>query len=216
MAQFAVIGMGRFGRAVARNLALIGESILAVDHRKERLDSVAAEVDSVAITDTTDEGAVAALQLHRMTAVVVAMGSRATEASLLTTAILKELKVPYIVARAFDERHSRLLLAVGANEVLNPEDDMGKRLAIRLAHPGVLAEIAFGDAVVAEVETPEQFVGRTLAELSFRSRHGISILAIRRDNSTQVNPDAEARLESGDIMVVLGRRDSIDALAERR
>lgn len=209
MAEFAVIGLGRFGRAVARNLSASGESVLAVDIASDRLAAVADDVDAVATVDTTSEDAVEALRLERMSAVVVTIGSRATEASLLTTAILHELDVPRIVARAFDERHARLLLEIGASEVLIPEDEMGSRLALRLSAPRILDQIPLGDAVIAEIQAPEAFVGRSLAELGLRARHGITVLAVRRSGKTVPNPGGEHTFHEGDILVVIGSPDSV-------
>jgi trk system potassium uptake protein TrkA len=213
MAEFAVIGMGRFGRAVARNLAEQGQAVLAIDRDADRLDRVAALVDSTARVDATDENALGNLDLDRMACVVVAMGSRATEASILTTALLRELGVPRIVARAFDEPHSRVLLAIGASEVLNPEEEIGRRLARRLSTPSVVGEIALGDARVAEVEAPEAMVGKSLLELDLRNRLDLSVLAIRRGLATLTNPSAEEPVESGDVLVVLGHPAAIDRLA---
>jgi trk system potassium uptake protein TrkA len=214
MAEFAVIGIGRFGRAVARGLARGGESVLAIDRDRARLDQVAADVDSTVLADTTSETALQALSLDRLTACVVAIGPRATEASLLTTALLKEQGVAHIVARAFDPRHARVLLAVGAHEVVNPEDEMGARLAGRLAHPGIVDQIPLGDARLAEVEAPESLVGLSLAEADLGGRHRLSVLAIRRRGTTQTSPPSTSRIDSGDVLIVLGSRADIESLAE--
>jgi len=211
MADFAVVGMGRFGRAVARSLAEEGQSVLAVDRDPERLRAVAEDVDAVAAVDMTDEEAVAALRLERMSCVVVAIGSRATEASLLTTAILRRFAVSRIVARAFDERHARVLLAIGADEVLNPEDEIGQRLALRLAHPDLLDQIRLGDALIAEVEAPEAWVGESLGDLY--EAHRIATLALRRGGATDSDPRPEERVASGDVLVLMGRGDTIRRVA---
>jgi trk system potassium uptake protein TrkA len=216
MAEFAVIGAGRFGRAVARALARERQSVLVIDRDGARLQRIAPDVDSILQADTTREPEVAALRLDRLTAVVVAIGSRATEASLLTVAILKELAVPQIVARAFDRRHARLLLALGATEVMIPEDEVGERLATRLAQPAVLEHIRFADAEIAEVATPEALVGPTLRELDLRGRYSLTLLAIRSGETTRVNPGPDDRLKSGDVVVVLGQRESIAAVAALR
>lgn len=216
MGRFAIIGLGRFGRAVARNLVAVGEAVLAIDKDRSRLDMVSTEVDSVAVADTTSEAAVAALGLERMTSVVVAIGSRATEASALTTAILRELDIPHIVARAFDDRHARLLRAVGAHEVLNPEDEMGRRLALRLAHPTVIDQIPVGEHVLSEIETPESLVGRSLSELRLKEGWGVTLIAIHRGGRTRVDPESEEELESGDVLVLLGDRESVQRLAEKK
>lgn len=216
MARFAVIGLGRFGRAVANSLVREEQAVLAIDRDPRRLDLVAGEVDATARADTTDEEAMAALQLDRMSCAVVTIGSRATEASILTVAILRDQGVPRVVARAFDDRHARLLLALGANEVLNPEDEIGARLALRLARPDILDQFEFGAARVAEVEAPELFVGSTLGDLDLRVRHGVSALVIRRGSDALPNPGAGTVVESGDVLVVLGREEAIEAVAALR
>jgi len=213
MPEFAVIGMGQFGRAVARSLVQESQGVLAIDLDLERLDKVRSEVDATSRTDTTDEAAMAALKLDRMSCVVVAIGVRASEASLLTVAILKDLGVPRIVARSFDKRHARLLLATGANEVLNPEEESGERLAGRLVRPGVLDQIAFGEVRVAEVETPESFVGGSLAQLDLRSRFGVTVIAIQRGDLVLANPEPEEPVESGDVLVLLGSDPAITGVA---
>lgn len=216
MADFAVIGLGRFGRAVARSLVREGQAVLGVDRDPARLALVSDEVDATVRADTTDEAAVEGLRLDRMTAVVVTIGSRATEASLLTVAILRELEVPRIVARAFDERHARLLLAIGVHEVLNPEDEMGARLALRLARPGIVDQIRLGGGTLAEIEVPEAFAGRALVDLDLRNRHGVAVLAIHRGDETLPGPGADAVLESGDVLVVLGDEEAIRRVAVLR
>jgi trk system potassium uptake protein TrkA len=213
VSEFAVIGLGRFGRSVARSLVREGQAVLAIDIDPTRLEQVDDEVDATSRADTTDEQAMAALRLDRMSCVVVSIGSRATEASLLTVAILRELGVPRIVARSFDERHARLLLAIGANEVINPEVDMGARLAWRLARPGILDQFDLGDARVAEVEAPESLVGSSLAELDLGGRRQLAVLLLRRGHEVRANPGPQERIESGDVLVLLGSERAIADLA---
>jgi trk system potassium uptake protein TrkA len=212
MAEFAVIGIGRFGRAVALNLVAQGQGVLAVDLDPARLARVAAEVDSTAVADTTDPDAVAVLGLERAACTVVAIGSRATEASLLTTAILAQREVPRVVARAFNERHARLLLAVGAHEVLNPEQEIGRRLALRLAHPGIRDRFGDGRATVAEVEAPEVWAGRTLGSLDLR-RRGVTALALLRAGGAETDLPPERALASGDRLVLLGPAEALHEVA---
>jgi trk/ktr system potassium uptake protein len=212
MAEFAVIGIGRFGRAVARNLTREGQAVLAVDSNPRRLELIADEVDAVATADTTDEEVVASLKLDRMACVVVTIGSRATEASLLTVAILRELEVPRIVARAFDERHARLLLSIGANEVLNPEDEIGKRLARSLANPGIGDQIRFGGTTVAVVEAPESLAGQPLQALELAGRFGVSVLAIGRPSEGSLRAIPEETVKSGDLLVLMGPPEGVKAV----
>ena len=211
--EFVVIGLGRFGRALATSLVREGQVVLGVDRDRERVQELADEVDSVVVADSTDEEALTGLQLERMSCVVVTIGAKSTEASILTTALLRQIGIPRIVARAFTELHARVLLAVGAHEVVKPEDDMGRRLALRLANPGIVDQIQLGDAQLAEVEAPQAFVGQTLAELDLRSRYKVSVLAVRHDETIVSNPGADARVEAGDVLVVLGDPEDVLKLA---
>jgi trk system potassium uptake protein TrkA len=149
-----------------------------------------------------------------MACVVVTIGSRATEASILTVAILRELGVPRIVARAFDERHARLLLAIGANEVLNPEDEMGERLALHVARPGILDRFRCAGGWVAEVEAPEAFAGSALGDLDLAG--DVEVLAVRRGDRVEARPAADWRIESGDVLIVLGGEDAIHRIEALR
>lgn len=216
MAELAVIGLGRFGRAAARSLVRDGQAVLAIDHDPARLELVAGEVDATARADTTDEEALAELRLGRMACVVVTIGSRATEASILTVAILRELGVPRIVARAFDERHARLLLAIGAHEVLNPEDEMGERLALHVARPGILDRFRCAGGWVAQVEAPEAFVGSALGALDLAAAGGVEVLALRRGDRVTARPGADWRIESGDVLVVFGEEEAVHRIEALR
>lgn len=214
MSEFAVIGVGRFGRAVARGLTREGQSVLAVDLDPERLELLADEVDATARADTTDERTMSGLGLERMAAVVVTIGSRAREASILTVAILRGLNVARIVARAFDDRHARLLLSIGADEVLVPEDEIGQRLAWRLASPALVERLRLGEGVVAEVEAPVSFVGRTVRELEEESGD-ISVLAVRGRAGPVPHPAPEQTLEAGDLLLVLGPASTVERFTAR-
>ncbi|MDY7096210.1 MAG: TrkA family potassium uptake protein [Acidobacteriota bacterium] len=211
--ELVIIGLGRFGRSVATNLARRGQSVLAVDRAAERVELIAEEVDSVAIADATDEAALDELPLERISCAVVTMGSRATEASILTTALLRQMGVPRIVVRSFNDLHARVLLAVGASEVINPEDEMGHRLALHLANPSLGSQIELGDASITELDAPETFAGQSLAELHLRKRHRVTVLALRRGEEVLANPEAGEKIESGDVLVLLGHGDDIQRVA---
>lgn len=212
--RFAVIGIGQFGKAVVRNLSERGQSVLAIDTAQNELDLIEEICDSAVCADSTDETVLQDLQLARMTCVVVAIGAASMESSILTTALLKQLGVPRIVARSISALHSRVLRAVGAHETINPEEEMGTRLARRLAEPNVLEQFDLGeDAQIAEVEAPQKFVGRTLVEIDVRNKYGVSIMAIKRGASIHGNPVASTVVRSGDILVLLGSGPAIRALA---
>ncbi|MBA2662466.1 MAG: TrkA family potassium uptake protein [Bradymonadaceae bacterium] len=213
MGQFAVIGLGQFGMSVARHLARQGESVMAVDLDQELVDDVAGDVDVALRADATDERTLSELELDTMACVVVAIGANSIEASVLTTALLRQLGVPRIVARAMSDLHARVLRAIGADEVINPEEEMGRRLAARLSEPSILEQLELGDSNLAEVEAPEAFTGKTLAELDIRNKYGVSVMAIQRKDQVIANPQATELIRSGDILVIVGSVASIRRIA---
>jgi trk system potassium uptake protein len=203
--DFAVIGLGQFGRAVALKLVDQGAAVLAVDVDPERAKLVEASVDAVVVADATEEVALAELGLERMSCVVVAMGVRAKDTSIMCTALLRQRGVRRVVSRATSDLHGRVLLAVGAHEIVNPEQEMGARLAHHLANPHVVDQFSLGrDFVVAEIEAPEAYVGRTLRDLGLRQKASVTVVLIRRGGQVLSVIDPDERLASGDVLVVLG------------
>ncbi len=212
--EFAVIGLGQFGRAVALSLVQEGAAVLAIDQLQERAELLEAEVDAVACADVTNERALEELGLDRMSCVVVAMGARAREAAILTTALLRQRGIPRIIARGANELHGRVLLAVGAHEVINPELMMGQRVARNLAHPTIREQMALDDETnLAELIVPEHFVGQVLAKLDLPRRYGVTVLGIRRERKLLANAGVDATLERNDRMIVLGPPASVRRMA---
>ncbi|MCY1058384.1 MULTISPECIES: TrkA family potassium uptake protein [Nannocystis] len=212
--EFAVIGLGQFGRAVALSLVREGAAVLAIDQLEERAQLVESEVDAVACADATDERALNELGLERMSCVVVAMGARARETSILTTSLLRQRGIPRIISRAANELHARVLLAVGAHEVINPEMQMGQRLARNLAHPTILEQIALDENTnLVEVATPEQFIGKSLTEIDMKRRYGVSVIAVRRGGQVIPQLAADDRLARGDRLLIVGPPASVRRVA---
>jgi len=211
--DFAVIGLGRFGAAVARRLARQNRSVLVVDRNPTKVDALSSDVDAAVCANVTDEAAFAELKLDRFPCVVVAIGSESIEHSILATALLKQSGVPRIVARAVNDLHGRVLRAIGAHEIVNPEAEMGERVAGRLCQPNVLEHIVLDEATtLAEVAAPVPFCGKTLVELDVRRRHGISVVAIVRGGKVLANPQPGEVLELGDELMVLGTPEAVGKL----
>lgn len=212
--EYAVIGLGRFGWSVALTLARHGQSVMGIDADPNLVQAVSAEVDAAIHCDTTDEHSLAELHLERASCVVVAIGAEHKDASILTTALLRQSGVPRIIARATNDLHGRVLLAVGAHEIVNPEKEMGERIARRLARPSVLEQLPLGDgADLAELEVPEAFVGRTLVDLDVRRRYDVSVVAIRRAGKVHSYVLGMGPLEPGDVLVIIGASRAISRLA---
>ena len=211
--DFAVIGLGRFGRAVAERLVRSRQAVLVVDQDPRKVEQLAPLVDAAICANATDAAQLEELRLARFATVVVAIGAESVESSILTTALLRQLGVPRIVARAVNDLHGRVLHAIGANEVVNPEAEMGERLAARLSHPNVLDQLAFDDnTTLAEMDVPASFHGKGLVELDVRKRHRVSVVAVRRGGAVLSSPRTGDVFQPGDSMLVIGSPDAVRKL----
>lgn len=212
--RYAVVGLGVFGRNLARGLARRGQPVLAIDNDPRAIQAIADEVDMAVCVDATDENALAEIDLDRVTCAIVAIGNEATEASILATALLRQSGVPRVIGRAVSELHERILQAVGAHETINPEEDASRRLAQRLIYPNTLEQIQLGDQVeIAELEAPASFFGRSLVELDLRREHHISVLALRRGDATFPATGGDLRVEAGDHLVILAAPAAVERIA---
>lgn len=208
--QYAVIGAGRFGGVVALGLVRQGHSVMVVDNDAAALEGVANDVDAAIRADATDERAFRELRFDRFGCVIVGIGAESMQASILVTALLKQHGVPRIISRSISPLHGRVLRAVGADEVVNPEREMGERLAARLSQPNLVDQLPLGDdTLLAEVGCPEAWHGATLVSLDVRKRFGVSVVALRRSDGVTTNPSPDDELRSDDILVVVGTKDAV-------
>jgi trk system potassium uptake protein TrkA len=215
--QAIVIGLGQFGLALATSLTEKGVEVLAVDTREDRVRVAGAVVTEAIAFDATDEAALARTNPERRDLCVCAIGNEAREASIIATALLRQMGAKRVVARATDPVHERILRLVGAHEVVNPEQAFGERYATRLMYATVLDEIELGqDLVITELKPPPSFVGRALAALELPRRFGVTVIAVRhRDRETAEMPDPRRPLDAEDLLVVVARRGAVAALLER-
>jgi len=223
---FAVFGLGSFGSEVCRMLAEKGARVLAFDNRPEAVEKIKEVVKQAHLLDSSDEDAVMGAPLDGIDVAIVAIGED-IEASILTTALLKNIGVPYIVARASSEIHMRVLRQVGATEVINLEIEEGRRVASRLLTTEAMDTIPVTDDYsIVEFPVPESMIGKTLEKLDLRSVYRVNVIAIERFESAfdaEGNPAREERvilpdrndiLMHGDVLIVVGRNSDIEALSE--
>lgn len=204
MRSYVVIGLGRFGAEVALELCRQGCEVLAMDVSGDLVAQVADGVTHGVVADGQDKEVLRALGASEMDCAVVAVGSDLA-ASVLITMNLKELGVPYIICKAHDETHRRVLQKLGADRVLIPEQEQAVRLAKALSSPNVLDYIELSSEYgIVEVPAPESWWGKSLRDLNVRAKYGLNILAIRRGEKIQVSPAADFAISQGDVVVVLG------------
>ena len=223
---FAVFGLGAFGMEVCRGLIAKGGKVIAFDSRTQPIEKVKDLVNQVMVLDSTDEDALRSAPLENVDVAIVAIGDD-VEASILTTAILKDIGVPYIIARAVTDVHMRVLRQIGANEVINLEIEEGQRVASRLLTAEILETIPVTeDYSIVELYVPEGMVGKSLERLNLRADYMVNVIAIERFKTSvdeEGNPVKEERvilptkddvLLGDDILIVVGRNTDLDAFRE--
>lgn len=212
--QFAVIGLGRFGRAVCATLHGLGYEVMGIDSDEKRVARVLTDrlaAHSLQL-DSTDSAALREAGILEFDTVIVAIGNY-LESSIITTLNLKEGGVKNVVTKASSETHEKLLRKVGADLVIFPEHEMGCTLARSLTKPSILDRFELDpENSIVEVLVPEEFHGKTIADLQLRSRYGLNLLAVSQDNKFVINPPPNARLSKGTAMVVIGSNRDIDRL----
>jgi trk system potassium uptake protein len=212
--DFAVIGLGRFGRSVVRTLSERGYNVLGVDKDPQKVQYVSEYCTQAVVVDSTNEESLKALDIASFDAVVVAIGSD-FESDLITTVALKALGVRHVICKARSQRQKDILLRVGADQVVRPESDAGRRVGMELALPNLLEQISFGDShSVLEIRAPEWMIGKALAELDLRNRYSANVVALRHEASVTVSPEADQIVSDNDILVLIGRTDRICKLTE--
>ncbi len=216
MKSFLVIGLGRFGRAVACELGSLGQEVLALDNSEENVQHIADSVTQAICGDAQDESVLASLGVSNFDCCVVAIGTD-IEASILITVMLKELGAKQVVCKALSALHARVLERVGADRVIQPEKEMGQRLAQHLGRANVIDYIGVSDDFsILEIKTPRSGVGKSLGQLGVRAKYDINVLAIRHGEggAVDVTPRPDDRIGENDLLLILGTNDKVDKVVE--
>ncbi|MDW7675285.1 MAG: TrkA family potassium uptake protein [Bacillota bacterium] len=210
MKQYAVIGLGRFGRSMVQTLREMGCDVLGIDSNEDRVEAVVDIATHAVQADTTDEETLKELGIRNFDIVIVAIG-KDIKASILTTVLVKELGVKLVIAKALSDLHGKVLERVGADRVVYPEREMAIRVAHNIESGNVLDYIELSrDHSIVEVKAKPEYYEKTLAKLDFRARYGISIMAIKRENGDIiVGPGGETVIMSKDIIVAMGTKDKL-------
>ena len=212
--QVVVIGLGRFGSAVSRELERLGHEVLAIDRDEQRVNDIAPDVTHALELDAADEDALRGAGAADFGTAIVAISSDA-EPSIFATMVLKRLGVQNVIAKAGSLLHGEILARVGADRVVFPERETGLRLAHSFSVPNVIDYLdvapSFG---IEKIRPPKSFVGRTLGELDLKGRLGLTPIAVRRGQQVVVNPTGAERIGEGDELILIGRDDKLDQLRD--
>jgi len=214
--QFVVIGLGRFGGTVSRELTRLGYEVMGLDRDMRKVQEYASILPYVYQADTTDENVLKELGVQNMDHAIVSIGDD-LQASILTTLILKDLGVPTVTAKATSEYHRRVLERIGADHIVQPERDTGVRVAHQLTNKNLVDYLELSpEFSLVEVLAPKEMHGQTLKQLNIRARYGCNIVAIRReDNRVIVSPLADEKILLGDILVIIGSNQDINRFEKR-
>lgn len=212
MRSYIVIGLGRFGTEAAKRLCELGCEVLAIDNNHELVQQISNDVTQAVVGDARDKEVLKALGVTDFDCGIVAIGNSLGD-SVLATMNLKELGVPYVVSKAYDETHRQVLLKLGADKVVIPEQEQANRLARNLSSPNVLDYIELSDDFgIIEVPAPAGWISKSLKDLNVRAKLGVNIIAVKHGNAINVSPGADYEILAGDVMVVLGDSAALDAV----
>lgn len=212
---FAVIGLGRFGGSVCKTLADAGQEVLAIDKYESRVNDYKDIATQAVVADAQDEDVLRSLGIRNVDHVIVAIGED-IQASILVTLMVKEQGVKYVTAKAQNEYHAKVLEKLGVDRVVHPERDMGVRIGRSLTSKNMVDYLDLdANFKLAEILiTNSEFVGKSLAEMDFRDRYGLNVIALAHSRQEMVLPSAGDVLTENDSILVAGSTRAIDKFEE--
>lgn len=217
MKKFMVIGLGNFGFQVARSLFEDGSEVIAIDSNRDRVQEIRDFCTRGIVADAENKDFLQSVGAQEMDGVILSMGDNISQ-SIITTLLLKELNVKYLIAKANDPEHGKALRKVGADRVIFPEQEVAIKLAQRLTSPSILDTLELGgEYVLTELLPPMEFVGQSLMEVNLRRVYNLFVVAIKEAVPEQVTvlPPAEYVIKDSDTLVILGSTSDIERLNKK-
>ncbi|MDF2685687.1 MAG: potassium transporter Trk [Clostridia bacterium] len=214
MKSFVVIGMGRFGSNLTKTLAELGHEVLAIDEDIKKIQEISNYVTNAVVCDYRDENALKSLGIRNFDCAVIAI-SNDVEANIFLTLMLKDMGVPYVMAKAVTDLHARVLTQVGADKVVFPEKDMGFKVAQSLTAANILDFIDLSDEYsIVELKMPSKWTGKSLRQLKLRTEYGINVVAMKNleDDSIDISPNPDYIFKENDILVIIGSSNDISKI----
>ena len=210
---YAVFGLGRYGIAVARELVENGQEVIAVDTEQRIVNNAAAYLPVCKCADITDAEVISRLGIGNIDTVIVCMAGN-LEASVMAVTLCKEVGVPTVIAKCANEMHQKILLRVGADKVVFPENESGIRLAKNLLSSGFVDMVTLSKNVsMIELDIKPEWVGQNLIELNLRKKYAVNVVAIRKDDQVSVNIDPQAALQERDKLIVIANTEKLAKLS---
>ncbi|HLQ74009.1 MAG TPA: TrkA family potassium uptake protein [Bacillota bacterium] len=213
--EFAVIGLGRFGASILHELAQEGMQVIAIDQDEDRINEYKDVASYAILADATDEYTLKDIGITNIDHVIVAIGDD-IQASILTTMILSELGIKKITVKAQSHYHGKILKKIGANQVVHPERDMGRRIAHSIISNNILDYLELSDEhSIVEIKASEKMIGKTLMDLDVRAKYGCNVIAIKRDADMNVSPMASEKIAADDILILIGSDEDLSIFEKK-
>jgi trk system potassium uptake protein len=213
--EFVVVGLGRFGGSIVRSLSDQGMEVMAIDQDEDKVNEFSSIASHAVVADSTDESVLKSLGIRNFDHVIVAIGDD-IQSSILTTLMMKEIGVKKITVKAQNDYHEKVLRKIGANQVVHPERDMGRRIAHNIVSNNVLDYLELSDEhSIVEIVANENLSGNSLIDLDIRAQFGINIVAIKRQKDIIVSPQADEQIREGDILIVIGADTDINRFEKK-
>lgn len=210
--QFVVLGLGSFGASVAVTLQQLGCDVVAVDQDEEHINDIADKVTYAVQADIGNPDLLASLGSRNYDGIVVA-SSENLESSILATLAAKEMEIPYILCKAHNERHAQVLRKVGADAVVFPEKEMGRKIAKNLLSANLADWIELSpDYSIVETAVPVRWIGKTLKELDVRRTYEVNVVGLKEGTDVEITPDPDMPLRAGMILMLIGSNEALEKL----
>lgn len=214
--EFVVFGLGRFGGAVAKALSDSGSEVLVVDSDEEKIQELADIVTYAVQADVCDSETIASLGIGNYDAAIVAIGN-SLEASVMITILAKELGVPFVLAKARNEIHAKVLKKVGADRIVYPEKETGIRIANNLVQGNMFNATELSETTsIMEVDVPASWGGHSLRELNLRQSYKVNVIGLKHNGTVEINLDPDELLTENDTLVVIGNNEVLNKLATQK
>lgn len=211
--EYIVIGLGRFGTSVAKQLEANGCKVLAIDRDEKKIRQIAEYVTLAMCVDVTNEEALKELGGRNFNGAVISIG-HSLEAAVLASIWAKEQGIELVIAKAYNDMQGKILTKIGVDEIIHPEKERGVHLANTLAFNNLFDAIELtSEYSIAEIDILNSWIGKNLKELNLRKKYGVNVVAIRRGGALVINPDADEPVQKNDIFVLLGLNNTLKKIA---
>lgn len=214
--QYAVFGLGSFGESVAVTLQELGCEVVVVDNHMERIEDISPYVSYAVQADIEDPEVIRSLGARNLDGVVVAVADD-MEASIMATLVSKEIGVPYVLAKAKNELHAKVLKKIGADSIIFPEKEIGQSVARNLVSGEFVDWISLSpDYSITEIQVPEKWIGKSLSEIDVRRTKDVNVVGVRIGEKIQVTIDPEEPLQKEMMLIMIGSNEALEKFGEKQ